>query len=420
MAFDGIIATVDIAAHQSSEAQTLSGLRFAAKDLFAVAGRTTGFGNPDWRRTHQEESVNADAIDQLIAGGARLVAITCSDEMAFSLDGINIHYGTPLNTQLPDCIPGGSSSGSAAVVAAGLVDFALGTDTAGSIRVPASYCGVWGLRPSYDAISTQGVLPLGPSFDTVGILASSRQILATVAGLLITQQHQKKHQKKHQKNHQEKPEEKSKDKQQQPTQALKPIKRLLIIDDLLALTEATIAPDIVAAQMAAAGKFDSVEHININDTIDISILIEVFNAIRAHEAWQCHGQWLEATDPNMAAAIKERFLNCKGATEDEAKKARVKQQNIQQKLATLLGDHSALCLPTAAALPPLKGASANVLQANRIANMQFSAIASLSGFPQISMPIPVSDRKPIVKTGLSLLANSGMDLSIINAAAAFQ
>ena len=122
---------------------------------------------------------------ELLGAGAKLVATTCSDELACSLDGVNIHYGTPVNPQLPDRIPGGSSSGSASVVAQGLVDFSLGTDTAGSVRVPASYCGIYGFRPTHGAISSKGVVPLGPSFDTVGILAQSIEILERAAYMLI-------------------------------------------------------------------------------------------------------------------------------------------------------------------------------------------------------------------------------------------
>jgi amidase len=395
MTYNGIIAELDISQTQLDSADTLEGLRFAVKDIFAVAGRTTGFGNPDWLRTHLPEDNHAEVISQLLQAKARLVAITCSDEMAFSLDGINIHYGTPINSQLPDRIPGGSSSGSASAVAAGLVDFALGTDTAGSIRVPASYCGIWGLRPTYGAISSQGVLPLGPSFDTVAVLARSRDVLERVTSQLLEQSN----------------------KVEQP---LKPVRKLLIVDDFFALLEPSLAPHLVAATERARAHFDSVEHIKLSDSLDCSRLVEIFNAIRAFEAWQCHGRWLESNQPNLAPAIKERFFNCKDATEDEAIKGQQERAKLRQKLAALVNADTALCFPTTTALPPLKLASTELLQQNRMANMALCTLASLSGFPQISIPISVSDRKPIVKTGLSLLANSGMDLAIINAAAAFE
>lgn len=409
MTYNGIIAELDISPTQldsntKTNADTLEGLRFAVKDIFAVAGRTTGFGNPDWLRTHLPEDNHAEVISQLLQAKARLVAITCSDEMAFSLDGINIHYGTPLNSQLPDRIPGGSSSGSASAVAAGLVDFALGTDTAGSIRVPASYCGVWGLRPTYGAISSQGVLPLGPSFDTVAVLARSREILEKVTSELLDQTEQPAREAGI----------------NEVGQPLKPVRKLLIVDDFFALLEPNLAPHLVAAAERAQTHFDSVEHIKLSDRLDCSRLVEIFNAIRAFEAWQCHGQWLESNQPNLAPTIKERFFNCKDATEDEAIKGQQERAKLREKLAALVNDDTALCFPTTKALPPLKLASAELLQQNRMANMALCTLASLSGFPQISIPISVSDRKPIVKTGLSLLANSGMDLAIINAAAAFE
>ena len=404
MTYNGIIAELDISQTQLDNAATLEGLRFAVKDIFAVAGRTTGFGNPDWLKTHRPEDNHAEVISQLLQAKARLVAITCSDEMAFSLDGINIHYGTPINSQLPDRIPGGSSSGSASAVAAGLVDFALGTDTAGSIRVPASYCGIWGLRPTYGAISSQGVLPLGPSFDTVGVLARSREILEKVTKQLLEQTKQSE-------------DETGRNQSEQP---LKQVRRLLIVDDFFTLLEPSLAPYLVAAIERARSHFDSVEHIKLSNSIDCSRLVEIFHAIRAFEAWQCHGQWLENNQPDLAPAIKELFLKCKDATEGEANAGRQKQENLRQKLADLVTDDIALCFPTTTALPPLKQSSAAALQKNKVANMGICTLASLSGFPQISIPISVSDRKPIVKTGLSLLANSGMDLAIINAAAAFE
>jgi amidase len=236
------------------------------------------------------------------------------------------------------------------------------------------------------------------------VLARSRHILEMVTSQLLEQTKQ------------------SKDKAviNQVDQPLKQIRKLLIVDDFFTSLEPSLAPYLVAATERARGHFDSVEHIKLSDSIVYSRLVEIFNAIRAFEAWQCHGQWLESNQPNLAPAIKERFFNCKDATEDEAIKGQQERAKLRQKLADLVNDDTALCFPTTTALPPLKLASAELLQQNRIANMALCSLASLSGFPQISIPISASDRKPIVKTGLSLLANSGMDLAIINAAAAFE
>jgi len=163
----------------------LAGLSFASKDLIDVAGTVTGGGNPDWRRTHQAAARHAPLIETLLGAGARLIGKTVTDELAFSLEGANAHDGTPTNPRCPDRLPGGSSSGSAVAVAAGLADFALGTDTGGSVRVPASFCGVFGFRPSHGAVPLDGVLPFAPSYDTIGWFAREGSMLARVGRALL-------------------------------------------------------------------------------------------------------------------------------------------------------------------------------------------------------------------------------------------
>src|SRR5688572_2340056 len=164
---------------------SLDGLSFAVKDLIDLGGHKTGCGNPTWRETHPTASVNAVCVEQLLAAGARCVGKTVTDELAFSLLGENHFYGTPLNPRAPDRVPGGSSSGSASAVACGLADFALGTDTGGSVRVPAGNCGIWGFRPSHGALSLAGVNPFAPTYDTVGVLACSVDVLARAAAVLL-------------------------------------------------------------------------------------------------------------------------------------------------------------------------------------------------------------------------------------------
>src|SRR4029077_4269094 len=129
--------------------------------------------------------VHAVCVEQLLAAGAHCVGKTVTDELAFSLIGENHFYGTPLNPAAPGRVPGGSSSGSASAVACGLADFALGTDTGGSVRVPASNCGLFGLRPSPGMISVAGVMPFAPTFDTVVVLTRDADVLARVAGTLL-------------------------------------------------------------------------------------------------------------------------------------------------------------------------------------------------------------------------------------------
>src|SRR4051794_19272950 len=163
----------------------LRGLKFAVKDLIDVAGHPTGCGNPTWLAAHPPAAYSAVCVEQLLAAGAHCEGKTITDEFAFSLLGENHHYGTPLNPAAPARVPGGSSNGSASAVACGLVDFALGTDTGGSVRVPASNCGIWGWRPSHGLISVAGVMPFAPTLDTVGVFARSAELLQRVAQVLL-------------------------------------------------------------------------------------------------------------------------------------------------------------------------------------------------------------------------------------------
>src|SRR5438874_12092609 len=164
---------------------SLDGLCFAVKDVIDVAGCKTGCGNPTWRDSHPTAVAHAVCVEQLLRAGASCVGKAICDELAFSLLGENYFDGTPLNPRAPDRVPGGSSSGSASAVACDLVEFALGTDTAGSTRVPASNCGIWGFRPSHDFVSVAGVTPLAPSFDTVSVLAQSADVLEKVGLVLL-------------------------------------------------------------------------------------------------------------------------------------------------------------------------------------------------------------------------------------------
>src|ERR1044071_395597 len=168
-----------------SAAGPLAGLTFAVKDAFHIEGARTGFGQPDWLRTHPPARETATAVKQLLAAGADMVGKTHCDELCYSLTGENVHFGTPVNVNAPGRGPGGSSNGSAAAVAGGLVDFALGTDCGGSIRIPASYCGIIGLRPTHGRVSAEGVLPFGPSFDVVGWFARDIGLFERVGDVLL-------------------------------------------------------------------------------------------------------------------------------------------------------------------------------------------------------------------------------------------
>ena len=163
----------------------LAGLTFALKDIYDIAGHKTGFGCPDWLKSHEAAARTASSTQRLLDAGAKLVGKTHTEEMAWSLTGENAHYGTPINVNAPGRVPGGSSSGSAAVVGAGVVDFSIGSDTGGSVRLPASYCGILGMRPTHDRIPLDGVYPLAPSLDTCGWFARDAAVFERVGRVLL-------------------------------------------------------------------------------------------------------------------------------------------------------------------------------------------------------------------------------------------
>jgi amidase len=170
---------------EGAKSGPLVGLTFAAKDLFDIAGHVTGGGNPDWLALHPPATKTAPVVQKLVDAGAAMVGKTNTDELSRGIFGENAHYGTPINPKAPGRVPGGSSSGSAAAVAGELVDFALGTDTGGSVRVPASFCGIYGIRPTHGRLAFEAVIPQAPSFDTIGWLARTPHLLARVATILL-------------------------------------------------------------------------------------------------------------------------------------------------------------------------------------------------------------------------------------------
>lgn len=395
--FDGIIEKLDISGPQAArESGPLAGLSFSVKDNFAIAGHTSGFGNPDWLASHDPAQNNAQALQACLEAGAHLTANTCCDELTFSLDGINKHFGTPLNSQYPNRIPGGSSSGSAASVAAGLVDFSLGSDTAGSVRVPASFCGLWGFRPSHGAISTRGVLPLGPSFDTVGVLAREADVLARAIDVLLRDQS-------------------SEASANSPAKEQAVFTRLVLPEQCWQILNDSAFTDMMAHMVSAKEKVKG--HLNIENEEDLTILgqeqpedmVHNFNLMRSYEAWQCHGAWLEETKPspylNLDNAIAARLRSCKETTYEQFQRASAVRKQLQEMIEPLFDGSTLICLPTTWSLPPYKDSDSTTFLLHRSKNMQLNALASFLGLPQITIPVAVGRGK----LGLSLIAGHGQD-----------
>ena len=389
---DGLGAFVPggAAVAQSGAAEgPLKGVTFAAKDIFDVAGTVTGCGNPDWARTHAAAESNAAAVQTLLDAGADLRGKTITDELAYSLNGQNFHYGTPANPNAPGRIPGGSSCGSASAVAGGIVDTALGSDTGGSVRIPGSYCGIFGFRPTHGRISLQGVMPLAPGYDTVGWFTRDAGLLRRVGEVLLGEQ----------------------------AAAAPAPAGLLLAEDVFALADPGVRSALTAwveKLEARLGKGKAVVVSEPGGGFEAWMLR--FRAIQAREIWATHGAWIEATNPKFGPEIAERFDWVQTISDAEADAARVEREVFTARMEQLLEDGAILCMPTAPGIAPLTSGTAEELRAHRSRVLAMTAIAGLARLPQITLPLGRSEGCPV---GLSLIGAQGSDMTLLALAEAF-
>jgi amidase len=361
----------------------LAGLRFAVKDVFEIAGETACFGNPTWLATHAPAEASAPVLGCLQAAGATLVGTTMTDELAFSLTGENAHYGTPVNSACPDRIPGGSSSGSAAAVAGGLVDFALGTDTGGSVRVPASHCGVLGIRPTHGAVSTIGVLPFAPRFDTVGWFARDAETLAAVGDVLLP-----------------------------PAPAWLVPRRALLLEDALGL----LAPGTRAEFRACAQETALRLGLSLDtDTAageagPLTGWLLLYLTLQNAEFERAHREWIERARPRFGPLIAGRVLRALAMSPQEVRAAEEQLVRVRDRVLGLVEGGALLILPSACGPPPCRGASDDELNADTGRSLTLSSIASLGGLPQLSLPLARAQGLPL---GLSLVAAPGRDRALL-------
>ncbi len=360
----------------------LKGLRFAAKDIFDVAGHTTGCGNPDWLATHAPAAKTASAVAKLLDAGAVLVGKTITDELAYSINGQNFHYGTPVNSRAPGRIPGGSSSGSAAAVAGGLADLALGSDTGGSVRVPSALCGLYGIRPSHGRVAIDGVMPLAPSFDTVGWFARDAALLARVGGVLLGE-----------------------DTARLPAGAAR-------LTDAFALA----APAVQAALEPLAERAEAL--LGRRPPLEVGGLEEwmaVFRKLQAREVWAQHGAWIETVRPRFGPEIRARFEWARAVAGQPPGPEVQRRTAFSGRMTGLLQDAGVLLLPTAPDIAPLRGLEGPASQSFRDRALSLTCIAGLARLPQVSLPAEA--RVNGCPVGLSLIGPRGSDRALLALAA---
>jgi amidase len=350
---------------------------FCVKDVFDVKGSVASAGNPYWKETHLPADSNSICIEKLLLNGAELVGKTHTDELMYSLNGENYFYGTPINPAAPNRIPGGSSSGSAVAVAAGVVDFSLGTDTGGSVRIPSSYCGIYGFRPSHNAISIKGVIPLAESFDTVGIMAKDIEIIAEVAEVLL----------------------------EQPSHQDKDFTRLVFPKEVWDLA----ALPIQESKKELKLKSIDIEEIQVSED-NLEVWVETFRVLQGYEIWKNHGEWIEVVEPEFGPGILERFQWTKTITKENVEQAKQKRACINSDIEQHLGKETIMVIPTSPNVAPLLKTEGEALQFQRQKLLKMTSIAGLNELPQISIPWLEIEGAPV---GLSFIAAKGEDKRLI-------
>ncbi|ORE96365.1 amidase [Stappia sp. 22II-S9-Z10] len=359
----------------------LSGLTFAVKDVYDIEGTTCANGQPLWLATHGPATATAPAVARVLAAGASCEGRTICDEMCYSLTGENVHYGTPLNPAAPDCVPGGSSSGSASAVAGGVVDFALGTDCGGSIRTPASYCGLWGMRPTHDRIPLTGIVPFAPSFDTAGWFARDAATLALVGAVLMGDD-----------------------------APAAPLTRLVVADDAFAALEPAVAEALAPALARVHAVLGSGESVTVADD-GLASWSATFRVVQGGEIWVNCGPWVEANAPSFGPGVADRFATAAAIPADAIAKAKAERAAIVKRIGEVVTAGTVLVMPTVPRTAPPKGGEvADVEVAYRHAAMNLLCVAGLAGLPQISMPLASHDGKPL---GLSIIGPRGTDRALL-------
>ncbi|HVT54991.1 MAG TPA: amidase [Xanthobacteraceae bacterium] len=361
----------------------LKGLTFGVKDIYDVAGVKTGFGSPAWLDSHEVATKNAAVVDQLLKAGASIVGKTHTEEMAWSINGINAHYGRPINVKAEGRVCGGSSSGSVSAVAGGLCDFALGSDTGGSIRLPASYTGIYGLRPTHGRLSLEGVLPLAPSFDVAGWFARDAQTYARIGKVLL----------------------------QGGDWNAKP-RALLIAEDMFALLGGREKEALQASVKRIAALYGEPRPVKIADR-PLRECFELYRIIQAAEVWKIHAAWVEKYKPSFGPGIHERMYGAAKSDPAEVEKAKAAREKVSTYVAELLKNGAMIILPTVPSIAPKIDMSQAEADNFRGTAMSLLSVSVLARTPQISLPLANLDGCPL---GISIMGARGTDEMLIEAA----
>ncbi|KAM7479639.1 hypothetical protein LguiA_027852 [Lonicera macranthoides] len=385
----------------------LTSLFFAVSDIFDIDGYVTGFGNPDWARTHEAASRTSPVVSALVEGGATCIGKTVLDEMAFGISGENKHYDTPSNPAAPSRIPGGPSSGSAVAVAANIVDFSLGIDTVGGVRIPAGYCGVLGFRPSHGAVPHMGIVPVATSLDTVGWFAKDPSILRRVGHVLL----------------------------QVPFVAQRNPRNIVIADDCFQLMKIPIdkVTQVVIKSTEKLFGRQALKHENLGEYVDckvpslkvfhtkksngevksssLRLLAHVMQQLQRHEFKHNHEEWVDSMKPTLDPVISAQIHEALEMADNEIENCHAVRYELRSALNSLLKDDGILVIPTVANPPPKLGSKEISSEDYLIRASTLMSLASMSGCCQVTVPLGFHEKCPL---SVSFIARYGGDRFLLD------
>jgi amidase len=370
-----------------AESGPLAGLTAAVKDLFDIAGYRTGGGSPEWLEAHPPATSNAGAVQKILDAGATIIGKTVCDEFFYSVSGANAHYGTPVNPRAAGRLPGGSSSGSASAAAAGACDFALGSDTGGSMRVPASFCGLYGIRPTHGRVNLAGAMEMAPMFDVGGWFASGPGVFRRVGAVLL---------------------------EGEPVREA--IRRLVVLEDAFAQADAEVGTllrgFIETATQAIPEQFPECSEATIAPE-GFDSWREMFRIVQAREVWKAYGPFITAHKPRLGPGIKERMEFASTVSESDASRLRGERMRVRDQIRKVAKPGTILALPSAPCIAPLTTTPASEQESFRLRVMRLTCIAGISGLPQVSIPAGTISGCPV---GLSFIGWAGGDEALLDLA----
>jgi amidase len=381
--YDAYCAHADVV-RRGSDRGPLAGQTFAAKDIYNVAGHTCCAGSPDWLATHAPAAATSSAVQKLLDAGATLVGMTRTTELTYSGTGRNELLGTPINPAAPDRLPGGSSSGSAVAVAAGIVDFALGSDTGGSIRIPAALCGVYGLRVTHGAIANDGVVPLAPSLDTLGAFASDLETLRTVHEALLDHE-----------------------------PASSPWSGAVRPEDAWSVVDSEVA----TALAPMVDRLADILLVRKTDLADapggLAQWVDDTRVCQAFEAWQTHGEWVSEAPRTHSILVGRRLEAARAISADDARRAYAARKAASQRMHDIVGADTVVVLPACPTIAPSVESPDDDLLEWWARVSQVTAPGHLAGLPQLTVPAGSVSGAPVA---LSLLGPPRSELALIDLA----